>query len=119
MSTIDDLTRLKHMRQAASEALEFSQGCSRETLDRDRKLTLALVKEIEIIGEAATKVSVACRERHPQLPWRQIIGMRNRLIHAYHDVDLDVLWDTVTLSLDPLRQTIDSIIAHEETRPPP
>lgn len=118
MSKIDDLTRLKHMPQAASEALEFSQGCSRATLDRDRKPTLALVKEIEIIGEAAAKVSMACRERHPQLPWRQIVGMRNRLIHAYHDIDLDVLWDTVTLSLEPLRQTIDSIVAYEETPPP-
>ena len=115
MSKIDDLTRLKRTQQAASEALEFSRGGSRETLERDRKLTLALVKEIEIIGEAAAKVSAACRERHPQLPWQQIVGMRNRLIHAYHDVDLAVLWDTVTLSLQPLLQAIESIITQEET----
>jgi len=105
------------MQQAATEALEFSRGCSRETLDGDRQLTLALVKEIEIIGEAATKVSAACQARHPQLPWRQIVGMRNRLIHAYHDVDLDVLWDTVTLSLQPLLQEIETIIAYEESPP--
>lgn len=114
MSKTDDLTRLKHMLQAATEALAFIEGCSRETLDTDRKLALALVKEVEIIGEAAAQISPACRQRYPQLPWAKIIGMRNRLIHAYHDVDLDVLWDTVTISLNPLMAELAPMIAAEE-----
>lgn len=113
MTKIDDPTRLNHMLQAATEALEFIQGCSRESLERDRKLVLALLKEIEIIGEAAVHLSPQCRERHPQLPWKDIIGMRNRLIHAYHDVDLNILWDTVTLALEPLIIELENIIALE------
>ena len=113
MSKIDDPTRLNHMHQAATEALEFIQGCSREALDHNRLLVLALLKEIEIIGEAAVQLSPDCRARHPQLPWKNIIGMRNRLIHAYHDVDLDILWDTITLALPPLIVELNIIIALE------
>lgn len=114
MTKIDDPTRLNHMLQAATEALEFIQGCCRDTLEQDRKLVLALVKEIEIIGEAAVQLSPECRERHPQLPWKDIIGMRNRLIHAYQDVDLNILWDTVTLALEPLISELNVIIAQEK-----
>lgn len=100
------------MLQAATEALEFIQGCSRESLERDRKLVLSLVKEIEILGEAAVQVSPQCW-RHPQLPWKDIIGMRNRLIHAYHDVDLNILWNTVTFALEPLIIELENIITLE------
>jgi uncharacterized protein with HEPN domain len=113
MSKIDDPTRLTHMLEAATEALEFVSGRSRETLDRDRLLKLALSRELEIIGEAAAQISPECRARYPQMPWAKIIGMRNRLIHAYHDVDLDVLWDTVTLSLEPLIAELKVIVALE------
>lgn len=112
MTKIDDLTRLKHMLQAAAEALEFIQGYSRESLERDRKLILSLVKEIEILGESAVQPSPQCR-RHPQIPWKDIIGMRNRLIHAYHDADLNILWNTVTLALEPLIIELENIITLE------
>lgn len=113
MSKIDDPTRLQHMLIAATEALEFIAGCDRETLDSNRMLTMALIKEIEIIGEAAVQLSPECRERYPQIPWADIIGMRNRLVHAYHDIDLDILWDTVTLKLEPLRTELERIIPLE------
>lgn len=83
MSTIDDLTRLRHMRDAATEAIQFISGHVRSDLDCDRMLTLALAKDIEIIGEAAARISTDCRTRHPTIPWMEMIGMRNRLTHAY------------------------------------
>ncbi|WP_199333897.1 HepT-like ribonuclease domain-containing protein [Oculatella sp. FACHB-28] len=69
MSKIDDLTRLLHMRDAASEAINFAASQSREILNSNRMLTLALVKEIEIIGEAAGRISSECRAKYSQVPW--------------------------------------------------
>ena len=79
-----DVVRLRHMLDAAREAIAFGAGRTSDDLARDRVLTLALVKCIEIIGEAA-KVSAETRASAPQTPWSDIIGMRNRLIHAYFD----------------------------------
>jgi len=91
----DDRVRLQHMLDAAREALEFVQGKTRADLDSDRMLLLSLVKEIEIVGEAANQVSKAAREQLPGIPWMDIVGMRNRLIHAYFDINLEILWRTV------------------------
>lgn len=98
------------MRDAAVEARGFIAGCNRQTFDSNRMLVFALVRAIEIIGEAAANISSECRERHPQIPWVDIIGMRNRLIHAYFDVDLDILWNTATTKLEPLIEELDKII---------
>jgi uncharacterized protein with HEPN domain len=68
-----------------------------------------LVKDIEIIGEAATNVSEDCREQFPHIPWRSIINMRNRLIHAYFDINLDIVWQTVTEDLPYLITELDKI----------
>jgi uncharacterized protein with HEPN domain len=78
----DDRNRLRHMLDAANEALEFIHGKNRSDLDTDRMLVLSLVKELEIIGEAANKVSVETRSQSNAIPWQDISGMRNRLIHA-------------------------------------
>jgi uncharacterized protein with HEPN domain len=75
MSVNDDLVRLHHMLEAAQAALEFIQGETRASLDKDRKLVFALVRAIEIIGEAASKVSQEFRDNHPQIPWKVIVGM--------------------------------------------
>lgn len=101
MST-DDRIRLLHMLDAAQEAVLFAQGRSRADLDSDRKLVLALVKEIEIIGEAASQISESTRHQWPAIPWVDIIGMRNRLVHAYFDINLDILWQTIQHDLPPL-----------------
>ena len=99
---VDDEARLRHMLDAAREALIFVAGKRRADLDSSRQLTLALVKCIEIIGEAAAKVTEATRQRHPSIPWPAIVGMRNRLIHGYWEIDLDRVWDTVTKNLPDL-----------------
>jgi len=92
MSKLDDLTRLRHMRDAPIEAIRFVENRTRADLERDRMLALALVKDIEIIGEAAGRISADCQARSPQVPWSQMIGMRNRLTHAYFAIDLDIAW---------------------------
>lgn len=101
MSSSDDI-RLKHMLDAAREAVGFSENRAREDLDRDRMLCLSLVHFLEIIGEAARGVSAEFRASHVEIPWRSIAGMRDRLIHGYYDVNLDIVWKTVTEDLPPL-----------------
>ena len=87
----DDTVRLLHMLEAARETLSFAKDNTRASLNTDRKLALALVKDIEIIGEAAANVTPEGREILPDIPWNKIVGMRNRLIHAYFDIDLGPL----------------------------
>jgi uncharacterized protein with HEPN domain len=109
MSKSDEV-RLRHMLDAARDALGFAAGKSRADLDSDRMLVLSLVKSIEIIGEAASKVTEETRRMHPSLPWLDIIGMRNRLIHAYYDVDLDRVWDTLAAEIPSLIAELESIL---------
>ena len=90
----DDRIRLQHMLDAAHEAQMFMRDRTRADLDKDRMLVLSLVKAIEIIGEAANQVSEATRRQLPAIPWDDIVGMRNRLVHAYFDINVDVLWRT-------------------------
>ena len=97
-----DRVRLNHMLDAAREAVGFSENRSREDLDRDRMLCLSLVHLLEILGEAARGVSAEFRASHAEIPWRSIAGMRDRLVHGYYDVNLDIVWETVTEDLPPL-----------------
>jgi len=100
----DDLIRLRHIRDAATEALRFARNRRREDLDHDRQLVWALIKAIEIIGEAASKVSQESQDLLTNIPWRNIVGMRNRLVHAYFDINLDILWKTVVEGLPPIAE---------------
>ncbi|MEI6511878.1 MAG: HepT-like ribonuclease domain-containing protein [bacterium] len=95
----DDIIRLRHMLDAAVETMEFIEGYARADLEKNAMLSRAITRDIEIIGEAAGKVSTETREHCPALPWESIVGMRNRLIHGYFNVDLDRVWDTVTVDL--------------------
>ena len=108
-----DEVRLRHMLDAVRDAVDFAVGSQRDELDTNRMLTLSLVKCVEIIGEAAGRISDGVRKRHPQIPWRGIIGMRHHLIHAYYDVNLDIVWQTVTEDLPPLIPSLESILAEE------
>jgi uncharacterized protein with HEPN domain len=109
----DDIIRLRHMLDAAHEAFEFVQGQTRVDLDSDRKLVLALVKDIEIIGEAGYQVSQTTRDRLPGIPWDDIIGMRHRLVHAYFDINLDILWQTVQGDLPLLIAELERVLPGE------
>ena len=111
----DDRIRVRHMLDTALEAMAFSKNREHSDLDKDRMLVLSLVKSVEIIGEAASKVSQDTRDHYLEIPWANIVGMRNRLIHVYFDIDLDRVWDTVTDDLPPLISALEKIVGHEET----
>ncbi|XZN93991.1 MAG: DUF86 domain-containing protein [Microcoleus sp.] len=98
------------MLDAAKEAVLFSGNKSRTDLDNNRMLTLSLVKCIEIVGEAASRISTDRQKELPQIPWSQVIGMRNRLIHAYFEVNLDIVWDVITDDLPSLIVELEKII---------
>jgi uncharacterized protein with HEPN domain len=102
MSRHDDQVYFKHMLDHAREAADMMAVKSLTNLRRDRMLELALGRLMEIIGEAATKVIDKTKYSHPQLPWREMIGMRNRLIRGCDTVDPKVLWDTIAFDLPPL-----------------
>ncbi len=97
-----DLIRLKHMRDAAEKACKFTLGSSRIDLTVNEQLSLACVRLIEVIGEAATKISQETREELDEIPWNNIIGTRNRLIHGYEEVDLDIVWQILEKDLPEL-----------------
>jgi len=105
-----DAVRLRHMLDAGREALQFARGRNRSDLDRDRMLVLALVKDIEIIGEAASQVSEETRSQLPGLPWADMIAMRHRLVHAYFEINLDILWQTVQQDLPPLVTALEDTV---------
>ena len=95
MTRRDDTIALRHMLAPAEEAVRAVQGRTRTNLDDDRLLALALIKLVEIVGEAAHRVSAATQGANDQIPWSQIVGTRNRLVHGYDQVDYDVLWRIV------------------------
>ena len=115
MSKRDDVVSLRDMLDHAREAVELLGNAECEELGRNRVMQLALTRLVEIIGEAANRVSEVTRARHPDVPWAQIIGMRNRLIHGYDVIDYSLLWNTVTADLPPLIATLESIVLSEET----
>ena len=109
-----DVVRLRHMLDAAREALSFLEGRTLDDLKHDRMFALALVKELEIIGEAASKVSDEVKATHPDIPWALIVGMRNRLIHAYFDVSVEIVWTTSKTKLAELKLRLESLLTHLE-----
>lgn len=111
----DDRVRLQHMLDAAQDALSFVAERERRDLDSDRMLVLALVKSIEIIGEAGARVSEEGRNATPDVPWSEIVAMRNRLVHAYFDVDLDVVWATIREDLPTLVVALRDVLDEHRT----
>ncbi len=108
--TSEDRIRIRHMLEAVKEALAFTIDKRREDLENNRMLTLAIIKELEIIGEAASKLTPEFKAGLPHIPWTDIVGMRNRLTHGYFDIDLDRVWDTVLYDLKPLCAELERLV---------
>jgi uncharacterized protein with HEPN domain len=106
----EDLIRIRHMLDAIKEALAFSKNKSRDDLDNHRMLTLAIIKELEIIGEAASKITPEFKATQSHIPWLDIVGMRNRLTHGYFDVDLDLVWTTMQEDLPVLLEQLEIMV---------
>ncbi len=109
----NDRVRLKHMIDAADEALEFIRGRNRDELNNNRMLVHALVRLLEIIGEAATGLSEEFRGEYPSVQWNQITGMRNRLIHGYFDINLDIVWQTLIEDIPVLKDQLLQIMTDQ------
>lgn len=107
-----DLARFYHMLDCAKAILKFSHGKSRHDLDTDRFFASAIMREFEVLGEAATAISIPTRSQFPDIPWKAVIGMRNQLIHAYFDVDHEIVWSTIQLALPDLIPKIEKAINH-------
>ncbi len=101
------------MIDAAGKAVAFVRGESRGALNTDEKLSLALVRLVEILGEAASKVTATTQNRYPGIPWGDIIGTRNRLIHGYDSVNLDILWQIATVDLPLLIPRLQEALDNE------
>ncbi len=109
----NDLPRLRHILDAAEEAVSFSARRSRQDLEVDRQLALSLVQLLQIIGEAARAISNEFRTAHPEIPWKKMAGMRDFLIHRYFDVNLTTVWETVGQDLPPLIEELRKVIADQ------
>lgn len=110
MARRDDRVSLRQMLDNTNKALILAEGRSRTDLDVDWIATLAMMQLLQIIGEAARRVSDGFREQHPEVPWTQIIGQRNRLIHGYDTVDLDRLWLVMTTDVPRLATALTRIL---------
>lgn len=105
-----DLDRLHHVLEAARKAVALTAGMTRSDLDDDDVRALAIVHLVEIVGEASKGVSAELRSSHPDVPWNQMAATRDRLVHGYYSVDLDIVWQIVTSDLPPVVKAIERII---------
>ena len=109
----DDLLYLGHMLDMAREALQAMEGVERATFEADKNLRLAQVHRIQIIGEAARRVSAAGRQSVPAIPWPQLTGMRHKVVHDYMTIDYDIVWDVLTRDLPPLVTALEAAVARQ------
>ena len=114
MSVNDDQTRIKHIQEAAEKVLQYTQGKSKSNFEQDELLQLAIIRLIEIIGEASACLTSEFRDEHSHIPWQAIIGMRNRLVHAYFAIDYDVVWETITTAIPDLHKQVNAIDFSDE-----
>jgi uncharacterized protein with HEPN domain len=116
MTRRDDASRLKHIVEATEKTIRFTRGKKRHDLDSDELLKLALLQLLQIIGEAASGVSDRMKENHPEIRWRDMKDARNRLIHGYDEVNIDIVWNTVTKELPPLLKQMKSLLKSLESK---
>jgi len=109
----DRYARLRHMLAHAREAVTMLEGKTRPDLDADRQLNLSLVRLLEIVGVAATRVPQPERALYPDLPWAQMVSLRNRLIHGYDEVDFEILWQIVKQDLPLLILALEKILPRD------
>lgn len=110
MSQRDDAVPMRHMLDHAREACDLVAGRKRADIHSDRLLQLALTRLVEIVGEAAGRVSRETQTRFPAVPWREAVTTRHRITHGYDVVDYDILWDTVQSDFPPLLAALEQAL---------
>jgi len=106
----EDLIRLFHMYTSGREAIDSAKGLTRRELETDRQLQHTLIHCLQIIGEAANKTSAEFKKAWPKVPWRELVRLRHHLVHVYFQVDLDVVWKSVTEDLPQMLPEIESML---------
>ncbi len=111
---IEDRERLLHILDAARASVRIVQSVDRETFDESELHTNATVHLVQIIGEAATRLTEEFKLDHPEIPWPEIGGMRNRLVHDYYDINLDTVWNVIVEDIPPLMEWVEEVLAKEK-----
>ena len=112
----DDLVYVGHMLDTARRAVGKVRDKDRRVFDEDDNLRLAPAHLLQVIGEAARRVSPEFQQAHPGIPWKAIIGMRHKVVHDYLSVDEDILWDTVSSELEPLITRLEEVLPPEDSQ---
>lgn len=110
MPNKDDLLYLDHMLTTARKIISRTAGLKRAQYDANEDMQIVFTHLVQVIGEAATRVSPATRDSHPVVPWQKIIGMRHRLVHDYLTVDLDILWTVITERVPELIALLEPLV---------
>jgi uncharacterized protein with HEPN domain len=106
----DDRRTLEQMLDTVRRIRAIVRGRTRKAFDADEVRQLALLYLIQVLGEAASRVSAAFREEHPEFPWGHMVGMRNRIVHGYNHVDPDIVWRVATEDLEPVLAALERIV---------
>ena len=104
---------LLDMLMAAREAQDMARGATLSDFKQSRTLQLAIMKAVEIVGEAASRVGADTKQAHPDIPWAEIVGMRNRLVHGYFDINLVRVWETVEQDIPRLIAQLEGLVSEE------
>jgi len=107
---------LEHILDCISSIEEYTENLSYAEFLKDKKTIEAVIRNLEVIGEASTKISKSFREKYPDVPWKSMIGLRNILIHEYFGVDKDAVWGNIKKNLPELKKQIQSIIEEEDSQ---
>jgi len=107
----DDLIYIGHMLDTCRKALSRTEGKSRAQFDSNEDLQIVLTHLIQVLGEAARQVSSSFQKSHDDIPWSNIVGMRNKVVHDYMSIDLDVVWGVATLELKPLLAKLENLVS--------
>ncbi len=102
--------RLRHMIDAIDNVLDFTSDVTIDKYKNDRILQFAVIKNLEIVGEAAYLLTLEFKQQHPDVPWESIVAMRHVLVHGYYQVSNDIVWATIEKDLKPLRKQLEQLI---------
>jgi uncharacterized protein with HEPN domain len=110
---IRDKGRLEHMLESIDYIVDFTKGIEFEAFKSDMKLRFAVIKNLEIVGEASYMLSKELKEQHPEIPWRKVIDLRHILVHGYYQLNFETIWEIIQKDLLPFREQIKTLYEKE------